>query len=259
MGIVVQASREILHRNPFPANDPRHREAGDEALEALLRGTDAEGFAGDRLLLSLARATFDAAEGVGATSVAEAYRLRSADRVEVVFLCGTPNPRALVGLPGRFELGFAHAIEVTRRDELAFRTSPCWRRAGGRGWLLLDPGEAPALARSAGREALEAAQVEAISRGLALDETARREVAQFGNRRVDVRLALRATSLPRSVRERAAASLAAVGSVADVVVALADVAGAADREEGETYARAAGRLLLRAGVLADVAAPAPHA
>ncbi|MBL9087248.1 MAG: hypothetical protein JNM10_08905 [Planctomycetia bacterium] len=255
MGLIVQASREILHRNPFPAGDPRHAAAGDEILEALLLGTDAEGFAGDRVLMLRARAWLADTEGFGAPTVGEAYRLRSADRVEVLFLRSVGNPRAVPGLPGRYDVGLAHAVEVTRRDELAFRTSPCWRRAGGRGWLLFDPGDGPPVARSAGRDALEAAQRASLAAGLALDAEARAAIAGTGAARVDVPLALRATSLPRSVRDRAAAPLAATAALADVVVALGDVAGSCDREEGETYARAAGRLVQRAATLAEVAAP----
>lgn len=254
MGILVQASREILHRNPFPAGDPRHAAAGDEVLEALLVGTDAEGFAGDRALMQRARALLTAAGGFGAPTVGEAYRLRSADRVEVLFLRATGTPRTVPGLPGRWETGLAHAVEVTRRDELGFRTSPCWRRAGGRGWILLDPGDGAPVARAAGREPLEAAQRASLTAGLELEAAALEAVAAVAGR-VEVPLALRATSLPRSVRDRAAAPLASVAALADVVVSLADVAGACDREEGETYARAAGRLVLRAATLVGVAAP----
>lgn len=255
MGILVQASREILHRNPFPVGDPRHAAAGDEVLEALLVGTDHEGFAGDRRLMAAARATLAETEGFGPPTVGEAYRLRSADRVEVLFFRGVANPRSIPGLPGRYDVGVVHAVEVTRRDELAFRTSPCWRRTGGRGWILVDPGDGPPVARSAGREAFEAAQRASLELGLALDAEARASIAPVGAARVDVPLALRATSLPRSVRERAASPLPATSSLADVIVALGDVAGGCDREEGETYARAAGRLVLRAAKLAEVAAP----
>lgn len=255
MGIIVQASREILHRNPFPAGDPRHAAAGDEILEALLLGTDSEGFAGDRVLMTRARAWLASADGFGPPTVGEAYRLRSADRVEVLYLRGAPNPRGIPGLPGRYDVGLAHAVEVTRRDELAFRTSPCWRRAGGRGWILFEPGDAAPVARSAGRDALESAQRASLASGLALDAEARAAIAPTGPSRVDVALALRSTSLPRSVRDRAAQPLASTSSLADVIVALADVAGGCDREEGETYARAAGRLVLRAATIAEVAAP----
>jgi hypothetical protein len=129
VGLIVQASREILHRNPFPAGDPRHAAAGDEVVEALLLGTDAEGFAGDRVLMVRARAWLAAADGFGPPTVAEAYRLRSADRVEVLFLRTVGNPQAIPGLPGVTTIGVAHAVEVTRRDELAFRTSP-WAPRG---------------------------------------------------------------------------------------------------------------------------------
>ena len=123
MGFPLQASREILHKNPFPAGDPRHRAAGEEVLEALLAGTDAEGFLGDRALLARARASLAEPARLGETTVGAAYRLRSADRVEVLFLRAEANPRAVPGLPGRYEAGLAHAVEVTRSDALAFRTS----------------------------------------------------------------------------------------------------------------------------------------
>jgi len=145
---------------------------------------------------------------------------------------------------------------VTRSDALAFRTSPSWRRAGGRGWILVDPGDGDPVARSAGREALEAAQEAALARGLEAESGALAAIAVTGGRRVEVALALRATSLPRSVRDRAAAALASTAAFADVVVALADVAGACDREEGETYARAAGRLVARSLEIAEAAAVA---
>src|SRR5439155_19099284 len=115
---------------------------------------------------------------------------------------------------------------------------------GGRGWVLVDAGDGPPVERGAGASALDAAQAAALERGLAAEAAALEAVAASGAARVDVRLALRSTSLPRSVRERAAAALAPSATLADVVVALADVAGSCDREEGETYARAAGRLVL---------------
>ena len=65
----------------------------------------------------------------------------------------------------------------------------------------------------------------------------------IGHREADVPAALRATSLPRSVRERAGAGLAARATLGAMAASLAAVASASEREEGETYARAAGRLL----------------
>ncbi|MCC7138774.1 MAG: hypothetical protein IT460_10165 [Planctomycetes bacterium] len=254
MALPPPTSREVLHRNPYGAGDPRHADQGDAVLEALLCGTDAEGFAGDRVLMGRARAALAADTRFGAATVGEAYRLRSADRVEVLYLRVEANPRPVPGLPGRHEVGLVHAVEVTRTDALAFRTSPCWRRAGGRGWVLFDPGDGAPVERTAGREALQAAQDASLSRGLALEVEAFAAAAAFGARRVVVADALRATSLPRSVRERAGAALAAVAPLCDVVVALADVAGAADREEGETYARAAGRLLARGAAVVAAAA-----
>ena len=128
-------SREIFLRNPHPVGDPRHAAAGDELFKTFLAGTDGEGFRGDRVLLLRAREWFSSLGRGGAPTIGEAYRLRSADRVEVLLLGSDNNPRAIAGLPGRFEIGIAHAIEVTRRDELGFRASPCWRRVGGRGWI----------------------------------------------------------------------------------------------------------------------------
>jgi hypothetical protein len=256
VGIPIQASREILHRNPFPVGDPRHAAAGEEVIEALLAGTDGEGFSGDRLLMVRARAWLAEPGRLGATTVGAAYRLRSADRVEVLFLRGEGNPRPIPGLLGRYDVGLSHAVEVTRSDALAFRSSPSWLRAGGRGWILLDPGDAAPVERSAGREALLAAQEAALARGLALEGAALASIAVAGARRVEVALALKATSLPRSIRDRAAAPLPSTATLADVVVALADVAGSCDREEGETYARAAGRLVARADAIAELAAVA---
>jgi hypothetical protein len=239
--------------------DARHAAAGEEVLEALLAGTDAEGFAGDRALLTLARTWLAEDRRIGEHTVGEAYRLRSADRVEALFLRVADNPRSIPGLPGRFEVGFSHAIEVTRGDDLAFRTSPCWRRVGGRGWLLFDPGTVPAVARHMGREALAHAQEVALERGLYLEREAYAHAVALGPRPVEVALALRATSLPRTIRERAAENLGATATFADVVVSLADVAGAADREEGETYARAAGRLLLLAPQIVAAVGAGPAA
>jgi hypothetical protein len=63
-----------------------------------------------------------------------------------------------------------------------------------------------------------------------------------------------ATSLPRSVRDRAAAPLASTASFADVVVALGDIAGGCDREEGGRVCPRGGAQPWRAD-LAEVAAP----
>lgn len=250
------ASREILLRNPHPVGDARHPAAGDELLETFLAGTDAEGFRGDRVLLVRAREWFSALGRGGPPTIGEAYRLRSADRVEVLYLGSENNPRSITGLPGRFEVGIAHAIEVTRRDDLAFRASPCWRRVGGRGWLLVEPGEAEVVPRSAGREAFVEAQARSLASGWALAGATAAAAATFGAKIVDTAAILALTSLPRSIRDRAATPLASVASLADVVVSLADVAAACDREEGETYARAAGRLLQRAEAWVTTVAPA---
>jgi hypothetical protein len=256
VGIPVQASREIFYRNPFPVGDPRHAAAGEEVIEALLAGTDGEGFAGDRVLMVRARAWLAEPGRLGATTIGAAYRLRSADRVEVVFLRADGNPRPIAGLLGRYDVGLAHAVEVTRSDALAFRSSPNWLRAGGRGWIVIEPGDGPPVERSAGREALLAAQEAQLARGLGVEAAGLAAIAAAGGRRVEVALALKATSLPRSIRDRAAAPLASTATLADVIVALADVAGACDREEGETYARAAGRLVARAEAIAELAAVA---
>lgn len=248
-------SREILLRNPHPVGDPRHAAAGDDIFEVLLRGTDDEGFRGDRVLLGRAREWFSALGRGGAPTIGEVYRLRSADRVETLFLASDNNPRSIAGLPGRFEVGITHAIEVTRRDELAFRASPCWRRVGGRGSILVEPGEAEIVPRTADREAFIAAQQKALVTGWALAGRAAAAAATFGARVVDPAAILVLTSLPRTIRERAAAPLSRLASLADVVVSLADVAAASDREEGETYARAAGRLLQRAEAWVTIAAP----
>ena len=253
VGFPPTQSREILHRNPFAVGDPRHRAAGDAVLEALLVGTDAEGFSGDRGLLQRAVSILSLPGHGGTPTVGETYRLRSADRVEALFFHAEDNPRSIAGLPGRFEVGLVHAVEVTRADDLAFRTSPCWRRAGGRGWILVDGGDGSPVARAAGREALHAAQEASILHGLALAQEGLATIAAAGPAPVEVALALRATSLPRSVRDRAGARLAASATLADVVVALADVAAGADREEGESYARAAGRLVRNATRIAAAA------
>jgi hypothetical protein len=235
-------TREVLFENLVAFGDAGFEAAGDAALEALLAGTDAEGFAGDRRLLGLARARLEAAWG--RVAVLEAYRLRSADRVEATFLPAGEPPAALGALPGRWVAGVVHAIEVTRRDELAFRTSPAWRRADAPGRVLFDPGDAAPLARSAGREAFEAAQREAIDRGTALAAGAAYAAAGRGGVVVDASAAAKATSLPASVRAEVAAATPPRAPLGEVVAALAGVAAARDREEGETYARAAGRLLL---------------
>src|SRR5688572_14775422 len=85
-------SREILFENRAAFGDDAFPAAGEAALEALLRGTDAEGFAGDRRLLGLARARLAAAWG--SVGVLEAYRLRSADRVEATFVPAGAAPAA---------------------------------------------------------------------------------------------------------------------------------------------------------------------
>lgn len=247
-------SHELLLRNPHAVGDARHAAAGDELLEQFLGGTDREGFRGDRVLLTRARAWFSEVGRGGAPTIGECYRLRSADRVEALFLASENNPRAIAGLAGRFEVGFAHAIEVTRRDEIGFRSSPCWRRVGGRGWLLVEPGEAEVVPRAAERDAFAEAQARALSTGWRLAGAAAASAATFGAKAVDTVAMLALTSLPRTIRERALASLASVASLADVVVALAEVASASDREEGETYARAAGRLLQNAEAWVERAA-----
>lgn len=252
-------SREIHERNPYPVGDPRHAAAGDDILERFLTGTDGEGFRGDRVLVGRARDWFGALGRGGTPTIGEVYRLRSADRVEVLFLGSNDNPRAVAGLSGRYEIGFAHAIEVTRRDEIAFRSSPSWKRVGGRGWLLVESGEAETVPRSATKDAFNEAQHASLAKGWALAGAAAAAAATFGGSAVDTIALLKRTSLPRSIRERAAAVLASVASLADVVVALADVASAADREEGETYARAAGRALQRAEDWVRGAAPASTA
>lgn len=253
---VPTTSHEILLRNPHPVGDPRHATAGDEIFETFLRGTDGEGFRGDRVLLLRAREWFSVLGRGGIPTIGEVYRLRSADRVEALFLPSDNNPRSIAGLAGRFEVGISHAIEVTRRDELGFRASPCWRRVGGRGWVLVEPGEAEVVPRSAGRDAFVAAQERALAAGWSLASAAAASASTFGARVVETAAILVLTSLPRSVRDRAAAPLARLASLADVVVSLADVAAACDREEGETYARAAGRLLQRAELwVASAAAP----
>lgn len=235
-------SREILFENRVPFGGEGFHVAGEAALESLLRGTDAEGFAGDRKLLLLARARLDAAWGK--TSVLEAYRLRSADRVEVAFLPAEETPEAMGGCPGTWIGGVAHAIEVTHGNDLAFRTAPFWRRADAPGRVLFDPVSAPPLPRSEGRKAFEAAQERAITRGLTLAEEAVRAAEDRGGAPVDVDAALKATSLPASVRAEAAATTPVKATLGAIVAALAAVAAGRDREEGETYARAAGRLLL---------------
>lgn len=250
-------SREISLRNLHPVGDPRHAAAGAEILETFLRGTDLEGFGGDRALLGRACAWLSEPGRGGAPSVAECYRLRSADRVETTFVHGDANPRAIPGLPGRYEVGLTCAIEVTRRDDLAFRTSPCWRRMGGRGWIVVDPGDGPPVPRVAGRDVLLEAQDASLEAGLRAEAAALASIAVWGPQCVDVAAALKATSLPRSVRDRAAAPLAAAATLADVIVSLAEVASACDREEGESYARAAGRLVARASSI--VAATCPSA
>lgn len=250
------ASREICLRNAFPVGDVRHAEAGAEILETFLRGTDVEGFGGDRALLGRARSWLGEPGRGGAPTVSEAYRLRSADRVETTFVHGDANPRAIPGLPGRYEVGLTCAVEVTRRDDLAFRTSPCWRRLGGRGWIVIDPGDGPAVARAGGRDAMLEAQDASLERGLSAEASALATIAVWGTQGVDVAAALKWTSLPRSIRDRAAAPLAATATIADVIVSLAEVASACDREEGETYARAAGRLVALASRVVAATCPA---
>jgi hypothetical protein len=235
-------SREILFENRLPFGDPGFHAAGEAALESLLRGTDAEGFAGDRRLVGLARARLDAAWGK--TSVLEAYRLRSADRIEVTFLPAGESPERIRGCPGAWVGGITHAIEVTHGNDLAFRSSPLWRRADAPGRVLFDPVSAPPLPRSEARSAFEAAQEKAIARGLSLAEEAGRAAENRGGVPVDVEAALRTTSLPASVRAETAATTPGTTPLGAIVAALAAVAAARDREEGETYARAAGRLLL---------------
>ncbi len=249
-------SREICLRNAYPVGDVRHAEAGADVLETFLRGTDVEGFGGDRALLGRARTWLGEPGRGGAPTVAEAYRLRSADRVETTFLHGDANPRAIPGLPGRYEVGLTCAIEVTRRDDLAFRTSPCWRRLGGRGWIVIDPGDGVPVARAAGRDAMLEAQDASLELGLSAEAAALAAIAVWGGQGVDVAAALKMTSLPRSIRDRAAAPLAGTATIADVIVSLAEVAASCDREEGETYARAAGRLVARASSVVGATCPA---
>jgi len=253
--VALPTSHEILFRNAYAVGDARHAAAGEELLETFLKGTDDEGFRGDRILLGRAREWFSMPGRGGPPTIGEAYRLRSADRVEALFLASDNNPRAIAGLPGRYEIGIAHAIEVTRRDDLGFRASPCWHRVGGRGWILIEPGEAEIVPRAAGREAFVEAQQRALAAGWALAGATAAAAATFGGRVVETATALASTSLPRSVRERAVGRIASISSLADVVVALAETASGSDREEGETYARAAGRLLQRAEAVVSVAAP----
>jgi hypothetical protein len=103
---------------------------------------------------------------------------------------------------------------------------------------------------------LHAAQDRAIALGDAVETDALTSIAAHGAATVDVEKVLRMTSVPRTVRDRAAARLGTPARLADVVVSLAEVAAACDREEGETYARAAGRLVLRAAAFANAAAAA---
>src|SRR5437016_338272 len=144
--------------NAVPAGEKGHPEAGEQALGRLLSGTDAEGYLGDRVLFGLALAWLMARAGGRAPTVAEAYRLRSADRVEALLLPAGERPRAIVGLPGAWTRGLMHAVEVGHGDHLAFRTSPCWRRADAPGWIQFDPGDPLPVERAAGREALGIAQ-----------------------------------------------------------------------------------------------------
>src|SRR5262249_33058856 len=132
--------------------------------------------------------------------VLESYRLRNADRVEVVFAPEPLSPRALAGLPGSWIEGITWAVEVTRADDLAFRVSALLRRVDAPGWVLVHPGDAPAVARSRGRDALLAAQAASIARGLALAEQARSARDARATVLVDTAAALKTTSLPLSVR-----------------------------------------------------------
>lgn len=190
-------------------------------------------------------------------TVGEAYRLRNADRVEVLFLETEKNPRVLAGLSGSWEAGFVHAIEVTRANALAFRTSFSLRRADAPGWVLSDPGDGPAIPRGAGRDALLSAQEWALVRGVAQRDLWLKAFDRVRARAVDPEEALRSTALPLTVRERARPSGAARVRIGALVASLASVAAKAEREEGECYARAAGRLVLeRATGLPAPARPA---
>ena len=237
------ATREIRFENAVPPGEKGHSEGGEQALEGLLRGTDAEGYAGDRILLGLALAWLAERAGGRAPTVAEAYRERSADRVEALLLAAGERPVAIAGLPGAWTRGLMHAVEVTRADYLAFRTSPSWRRADALGWILFDPGDPLPVERAAGREGLALAQERSLERAAGLLEQVLVSARLSGPREADVAAALKATSLPRSVRERAALGLPARATLGAVAASLAGVSAACDREEGETYARAAGRLL----------------
>ncbi len=251
------SSREVLFRNPRPAGEPGHAAAGEEALERLLSGTDDEGFAGDRILVGHARAFLTAHLSGHPPTVGEAYRKRNADRVEVLFLEAVKNPRPIAGWKGSWEVGFLHAIEVTRANHLAFRTSLSLRRADAPGWVLSDPGDGPPIPRGTGRDALVAAQEWGLLRGLAQRDLWLRAFERVRARSVDPEEALKATALPLSVRERARPGSAARVRLGDVVLSLASVAATVDREEGECYARAAGRLVSeRAAGMPAVTKPA---
>jgi len=235
-------SREVLHRPAAPFGDPLHEAEGDAALASLLAGTDAEGYLGDRVLAAAARAALAAAWGAPAC-VLEAYRLRNADRVEVVFAPRSAKARALGGVPGSWLEGVSWAVEVTRADDLAFRVCPLLRRTDAAGWVLFDPGEVPALARARGRDALLAAQADAIRAGLSLATEARAAIEERASVPVDVAAALKTTSLPLTVRTEAARGLDTVAALGEAAAGLARVAAEREREEGEAYARGAGRML----------------
>ncbi len=225
----------------------------DDARERFLAVADAEGFAGDRVLLDAAEARLAALLGRAAV-FEEGFALPSFDQVEARYALG----EAVGGCKPPLVPGVHVGVGVTPDDRLEFWAAPCVREPLGHVACVADDGRRDVRSRDAGRDALVAALCDAVEDAYeALPALLRRARGAHLERIEDARAALRPLHLPAShVAAALAAGLPERPTRLELALSVARAGTCVAPIAARKLALAAGRVLRAAPEVADADCPA---
>jgi hypothetical protein len=220
------------------------RVSGPGARERFLSVADAEGFAGDRVLLDAAETHVRAA--LGREPVFEVgFALATFDQVEARYALG----EAVGGCQPPLVPGLLVGVAVTPADELALWSAPTVREPTGAAACVADDGTRAVVARTAGKDALLGALTDAVDGALdTLPTFLRRARGAHLEHVDDPEALLRPLHLPRSHVLAGGAHGALTPGTTRLLAALALARAATDMEPvvARKLELAAGRLLLGA-------------